>query len=166
MLIKFYCTSAIILIILLYGITTFDKTVGTKLKRLITAPLPRYSVNAPIFVSGKWGHQHWDRAAGRGSCVAKGFSLADLRKVEFQCIEINKITSFTVPTNFVKDCSFLVQLPCVGIMISFMTSSMYQGSTVAQNSDLSLLNPRPPETFSVTRPPKGIVATPSLEFLY
>ena len=30
----------------------------------------------------------------------------------------------------------------------------------------SSFNPRPPEVFFVTYPPKGVVATPSLDFLY
>ena len=67
----------------------------TKLGRLTN-----YSPHSPgtvlkhqILFLGHWGYQHWDRGVGRGSCIMKGFSLADQKKREFQCMKINKITA-------------------------------------------------------------------------
>ena len=66
----------------------------------------------------------------------------------------------TDASNMIKlgECASLMNDPDVGSMI-LPTVSM----VVPTNS----INPRPPEPFSVTRPPKeGVVATPSLDFLY
>ena len=82
--------------------------------------------------------------------------------------ELNEITLW-MPIRYIRTPSEENRLKCLKLHSPFFLFSHQNTFTKFPPwilvSLLLLINPRPPEVFFVTRPPKGVVSTPSLDFL-